>query len=162
MSPNWLTLTSIGLAVGMVSGLMGIGGGVLLIPLLVFVLGFSQAEAQGTSLGVLALPVVIFAALEYYRQGHVRPAVVGWIVVGFAVGAYAGAVLLAYVPTVGLRIAFGLLLVYSGFTFLLNPERTAKALLPAAVATALGWLFAWFLRRKGVVPPPGAEPDYHI
>jgi len=162
MNPSWYALSSIGLVVGLASGLMGIGGGVVLIPLLVYVLGFTQAEAQGTSLGVLAVPVVLVAAIEYYRQGHVRPTVVGWIVLGFVVGAYVGAILVAFLPPTGLRIAFGLMLVYTGFTFLLSPERTPKTLLPAAVATLFGWGFAWLLRRKGVAPPPGPDPDYHI
>ena len=62
-------LLLIGLAAGMLSGLVGVGGGIIVVPALVFALGFTQQQAQGTSLGLLLLPIGIFAVINYYKQG---------------------------------------------------------------------------------------------
>ena len=62
-------LILVGLAAGFLSGLIGIGGGVIIVPALVFFLGFTQKQAQGTSLGILLLPVGILAVMQYYKQG---------------------------------------------------------------------------------------------
>ena len=66
-----LLLVIIGLAAGFLSGLVGIGGGIIMVPALVLVLGFTQKQAQGTSLGVLVLPVVALAVWQYYKQGQI-------------------------------------------------------------------------------------------
>jgi hypothetical protein len=66
---TWMILL-VGLAVGVVSGVVGIGGGVLFIPALIWLLGMDQHKAQGTSLGALLAPVGIFAFMEYYRKGN--------------------------------------------------------------------------------------------
>ena len=80
-----------GLLTGIIGGLFGVGGGEVFIPLLVYVFGFSQHQAQGTSLAVLLPPIGLLAALRYYRAGHVDFAVAGLLAVGFFVGASAGA-----------------------------------------------------------------------
>ena len=67
-----LLLLIIGLAAGFLSGLVGIGGGIIMVPALVLVLGFTQKQAQGTSLGVLVLPVVALAVWQYYKQGQIN------------------------------------------------------------------------------------------
>jgi uncharacterized membrane protein YfcA len=67
-----ILLILIGLAAGFLSGLVGIGGGVIIVPALVIFLGFSQKLAQGTSLGILLLPVGIFAVMKYYKQGYLN------------------------------------------------------------------------------------------
>ena len=72
-----LLLVVIGLVAGMLSGLVGIGGGLLMVPALVWLLSYSQHQAQGTSLAVLMLPVVFLAARDYYKAGHIDPKVVG-------------------------------------------------------------------------------------
>ena len=66
-----LLVILIGLAAGILSGLVGVGGGIIIVPALVFLLGFSQHEAQGTSLGILLLPAGIFAVINYYKQGYI-------------------------------------------------------------------------------------------
>ena len=66
-------LTLIGLAAGILSGLVGVGGGIILVPALVYFLGYDQHQAQGTSLGVLTLPVVILAFLTYYKDCFILP-----------------------------------------------------------------------------------------
>ncbi|MRR14085.1 sulfite exporter TauE/SafE family protein, partial [archaeon] len=69
--PAYLILILIGLVSGVVSGIFGIGGGVLIIPALVYLLGFSQHTATGTSLAILLPPVGLGAVMEYYRRGNV-------------------------------------------------------------------------------------------
>ncbi|MBA4062592.1 MAG: permease [Isosphaera sp.] len=159
-------LLVLGLAVGLLSGMLGIGGGIVLIPALVLLFGFTQAEAQGTSLAVLSLPVAVFAALVYYDNGFVRPKVVAFIVVGFAFGAYLGARLVPHVPPGALRVGFGALLLYAGLlqVFDIRPTRMASALpagLVAVLTAVLGRLFRRRLaRRRPPEPPPAVE--YHI
>ena len=66
-----ILLIIVGLAAGILSGMIGIGGGIIIVPALVYILGFSQKEAQGTSLGLLLLPVGILAVLNYYKAGFI-------------------------------------------------------------------------------------------
>src|SRR5688572_6220805 len=63
-----LILMTVGLLAGILSGLVGIGGGIILVPALVYFMNYSQHQAQGTSLGVLTFPVVIIASIHYYYQ----------------------------------------------------------------------------------------------
>ena len=81
----------IGLVGGLLSGLFGIGGGLVIVPGLVLLAGFPIATAAGTSLGALLLPVGLFGALEYYRAGHVDIRAAAIVAVGLAIGAYFGA-----------------------------------------------------------------------
>ena len=157
-----------GVLVGILSGLLGIGGGIVLVPGLMLFFGLSQPEAQGTSLAVLIPPIGVFAAAVYYQHGYVRLPVVGWIAVGFLLGALLGAKLVPVIPPTMLRIAFGVILLYEGFTFVMIPfaTRTAAAL-PAGVATIGATMAASFIRRKREKKHPGQEKpsedlEYHI
>src|SRR6185369_9739847 len=85
-----LIVILIGVIAGMLSGLVGIGGGLVIVPALVYFLGMSQHSAQGTSLALILLPVGILAVLSYYKQGHVDMKVVGLLAVGFVAGSYFG------------------------------------------------------------------------
>ena len=85
-----IILLLIGLAAGMLSGLIGIGGGIIVVPALIYFLGFSQHEAQGTSLGLLLPPVGILAVADYYRKGYLDIKVVAIMCAAFVVGAYFG------------------------------------------------------------------------
>ncbi len=80
----------VGLVAGVLSGLVGVGGGIIIVPALVFILGFSQHQAQGTSLGILLLPAGIFAVLNYYKQGYIDLKVVLILFVGFLIGGFFG------------------------------------------------------------------------
>src|SRR5437868_5790088 len=92
MSPTTLLLVlAIGLAIGIVSGMVGIGGGVLVIPVLMFGFGFSQARANGTSLAMLLPPIGIFAVLSYWRAGNIDWPFAAALAIGFAGGAFIGA-----------------------------------------------------------------------
>ena len=110
---TWMILL-VGLVVGMVSGVVGIGGGVLFIPALVWLLGMSQLKAQGTSLGALLLPVGLFAFLEYYRKGNADLRVGLLLAAGFLVGGYFGAAGAQHIPEVWLRRIFAVTLVAIG------------------------------------------------
>jgi hypothetical protein len=98
----------------MVSGVVGIGGGVLFVPALVWLAGMSQHKAQGTSLGALLAPVGIFAFFEYYRKGNADLRVALLLAAGFLVGGYFGAVGAQYIPEVWLRRIFALTLIGVG------------------------------------------------
>jgi uncharacterized membrane protein YfcA len=80
----------IGLFAGMLSGLIGVGGGIIIVPALIFFLGFGQHQAQGTSLGILLLPAGIFAVINYYKQGYIDVKVVALLFIGFLLGGYFG------------------------------------------------------------------------
>ena len=101
----------IGTATGVLSGFVGIGGGAILVPALVFVFGMSQHEAQGTSLATLLLPIGLFAFWEYYRAGHVDLRLAGMIALGFALGAYGGGHWAQGTSDVVLRKTFAVVLV---------------------------------------------------
>lgn len=94
---TYLALLGIGLVAGVFAGLFGIGGGLVIVPALVFLLGFKDKEAVGTSLAALIPPVGLLGAAEYYRSGYMNIAYGGLIALGLFVGAYFGA-----------RIAIGL------------------------------------------------------
>ena len=83
-------LVSIGLVAGFLSGLVGIGGGIIIVPALVLFLGFSQKEAQGTSLGILLLPVGILAVVQYYKQGYLNVNFVLIVALSFIAGGFLG------------------------------------------------------------------------
>lgn len=85
-----LLLICIGLAAGVLSGLIGIGGGIIMVPLLIYFFGFGQHEAQGTSLAVLAIPVTAIAAYNYYKEGYLDWRYASIIAVCFIVGGYIG------------------------------------------------------------------------
>lgn len=165
---SYLFLFLFGTAVGVMSGLLGIGGGVALVPGLMLLFGFSQQEAQGTSLAVLVPPIGIFAAMVYYQHGFVRAPIVGWVALGFLLGALAGAKLVPVVPAMSLRIGFGLILLYVGFMFVMTPTSArSSSALPAGLA-ALGVFILSRLFRRWRPPParvmarPSNEIEYHI
>lgn len=85
-----ILLVLVGLAAGFLSGLIGIGGGVIIVPALVFFVGFTQKQAQGTSLGILLLPVGILAVMQYYKQGYLNINYVLVVSAAFVVGGFLG------------------------------------------------------------------------
>jgi uncharacterized membrane protein YfcA len=85
-----LIIILIGVAAGILGGLVGVGGGIIIVPALVYFIGFSQKTAQGTSLGLIMLPVGILGVMQYYKQGHVDFKVVGILAIGFLIGSFFG------------------------------------------------------------------------
>jgi len=107
-------LVLLGLFAGGLSGLIGIGGGVIITPALVFIFGLSQQEAQGTTLAMLVPPVGILAAWTYWKQGFVDLKVAALICAGFFIGGLIGARFATDVTTESLRRIFaGTLLLIS-------------------------------------------------
>lgn len=104
-------LVIVGLLAGMLSGLVGLGGGVIIVPALVFFLGFTQHQAQGTSLGILLLPAGIFAVMNYYKKGYIDIKVVLLLFVGFLVGGYLGSRMSLSMPEAVLKKVFAVALV---------------------------------------------------
>jgi uncharacterized membrane protein YfcA len=104
-------LVIVGLLAGVLSGLVGLGGGVIIVPALVFFLGFSQHQAQGTSLGILLLPAGIFAVMNYYKKGFIDVKVVLLLFVGFLVGGYFGSKISLSVNESTLKKIFAIALV---------------------------------------------------
>jgi uncharacterized protein len=112
-SMTWLTLL-IGVIVGAFSGVVGIGGGILFVPLLVWMYGMDQHKAQGTSLGALLAPVGILAFIEYYRAGNADIRIAALLAAGFLIGGYFGAAGAQMIPEVVLRRVFATTLVVVG------------------------------------------------
>jgi len=158
-----LALFALGLAVGLLSGLLGIGGGVVLVPALVLLFGFSQPAAQGTSLTVLSLPIAAFASVVYFRAGYVQLPVVAVIAAGFAIGAFVGAKLVMQLPVGALRGAMAGLLFYVAFLMALDVRGTrSKAALPAFLAAGAAVLAARLLGRRLRTSPFIEQPDGHV
>ena len=105
-----LILTGIGILTGALSGMLGIGGAIIMIPALVYFLGFSQQMAQGTSLAVMLPPIGILAAYNYYKVGHVNIKYALILAAFFLIGSYFGSKLALNLPQAILKKAFGILL----------------------------------------------------
>lgn len=103
-----LLFLCLGLAGGIISGLIGIGGGVLFTPALVYLLGFSQHEAQGTTLALLVPPIGILGAWTYYQRGYVNVQAAALICVGFVLGGLVGAKFAVAIPALLLKRVFGM------------------------------------------------------
>ena len=108
-------LVIIGLCAGMLSGLIGVGGGIIVVPALMYFLGISQHEAQGTSLGLLLLPVGILAVMNYYNKGYIDVKVVAIMCLAFVVGGWLGSKLSLAVPEEVVKKIFGIILIYTAF-----------------------------------------------
>jgi len=113
-----LLLMAVGLAAGMLSGLVGVGGGIIIVPALIFFLGFTQLQAQGTSLGLLLLPVGIFAVLNYYKAGHIDLKVVGFMSIAFIAGGWLGSKLALSLDQETVKKIFAIVLFYTAIRLL--------------------------------------------
>lgn len=108
-----LLLIIIGLAAGILSGLVGVGGGIIVVPALVFFLGFSQQQAQGTSLGLLLLPVGILAVMNYYNKGQIDVRIVAIMAITFVIGGWLGSKWALALPEKTVRKIFAIILFYA-------------------------------------------------
>ena len=119
---NWLMIINLlllGMVAGYFSGLVGIGGGVIIVPALVLLFGFSQHNAQGTTLALLVPPIGILGALTYYQKGYVDVKSAAFICVGFVVGGYLGGKLAVALPDYILKRVFAVILIGLGVRMLL-------------------------------------------
>ena len=140
---DFIGLLVLGGIIGILSGMLGIGGGVLVIPALVFAFGFTHKQAVGTSLGMMLPPIGILAFLQYYRTGEVKLLPAALLGLAFMFGAWAGALLVTSgkFPERTLRIGFALFIIYVAGNMLFRSERRTWAvfqtlLLVAAFALA--------------------------
>ena len=107
---TFIILIVIGLLAGILSGLVGVGGGILMIPLLIIFLGLTQHEAQGTALFAMLPPIGILAAINYYKEGFVKWEYAIVIAFTFVIGGYLGSKLsLSLTPQMVRRI-FGIIM----------------------------------------------------
>jgi len=97
----------LGLVAGIFSGLIGIGGGIIIVPMLVLLFGLSQHTAQGTTLALMVPPIGLLAALAYYKQGFVDLKIAAFICVGFFIGGLFGAKFALGIPETILKKMFG-------------------------------------------------------
>ena len=104
---NALLLVALGLGAGAFSGLVGVGGGILVVPALIYGFGFSQLAAQGTSTALLLPPIGIFAAYTYWKNGYVDVRAAALICAGFLLGGLFGAKLAVALPKDVVRRVFG-------------------------------------------------------
>jgi len=107
---NWLIALVIGVMIGVVSGMIGLGGAIFLIPILVYGYGMDQKSAQGTSLATLLLPIGALAFWKYYDAGHVNLKLAALLALGFFVGGYFGGSLAQLATGLQLRRVFALVL----------------------------------------------------
>jgi uncharacterized membrane protein YfcA len=106
---------SVGLVAGLFSGFLGIGGGIVLVPTLLYFFGMTQLQAQGTTLAIMLPPVFLFAVWKYYSAGHVNVPFAIFASIGLTIGAYFGAHIVMEVPEAFLKKLFGSLLILVGF-----------------------------------------------
>jgi len=123
MTTEIFIVIMIGLAAGVLSGLVGVGGGIILVPALVYFLHYSQHQAQGTSLGVLTFPVVILGFLKYYsdckRMGTpIDFKIIGILAIGFLAGGFIGSSVALKIDQGALKKIFAVILFYTAFKML--------------------------------------------
>ncbi len=106
-----LLLLLVGLVSGALSGLIGVGGGIIIVPALILILGYSQQEAQGTSLGLLLLPVGLLAVWNYYKKGFIDIKVVLIMSIAFIIGGWLGSQLALSISQAALKRVFAVILV---------------------------------------------------
>lgn len=158
-------LILVGLGIGVLSGMLGIGGGVLLVPILVGLFEYEQKQAAGVSLAVLSVPIFLPVAWQYYVQDIIHKEdllTAAWLALGFAVGGLMGVFFLRHIPKPTLQLLFGLILVYVAVRFLIAADAKDEV-----VAAALGIgavLVAWvtfvslrLLGRRYRMPPTLGE-----
>lgn len=107
---TFLILVMIGLVAGFLSGIMGLGGAIILIPALVLFLAMDQRMAQGTTIAIMLPPIGLFAAFNYYRAGFVNVKYALIIAAVFMVGGYLGSKLALNIPVSVLKRAFAVVL----------------------------------------------------
>jgi uncharacterized membrane protein YfcA len=148
MAANPVFLVLFGVLVGVFSGVMGLGGGSVMIPVMVLALAMSQQQAHGTSLAVMIPPVTLPAVIQYYREGYVDLKVAGWMALGVLAGSFFGAWIATSLPKEGLKLVFGFVLIYVAAYTVFGKENLARTLSLSgalvAIAVSLYLLTRWW------------------
>ncbi len=119
-SGQLFTFIGIGLISGLASGVFGIGGGVVIVPALIYLAGFSQHRATGTSLAVLLPPIGLGATIEYYRHGDVDVYAACVLAALVFLGGWVGALIAEHLTGPSLRLAFGVFVVILGISMVVG------------------------------------------
>lgn len=122
---TFITLLIIGVCSGMLGGMVGVGGGIIIVPALVYFLGFSQLNAQGTSLALIMFPVGIFGVIQYYKNGYVDFNVVFIIALGFLAGSFIGSKISLSLPQETVKKMFAVLLIIMAIKMLFLDKKKA-------------------------------------
>ncbi len=115
-----IMLILIGIIAGIFGGMFGIGGGIIVIPALVFFMGFTQHEAEGTNLAFMLAPVGLLAVINYYKNGYVNIKYAVIIALAFVIGAYFGSIWALHLPANILKKAFGVMIILIGIKMILG------------------------------------------
>jgi len=165
---NPLILIGFGILVGVFSGLMGLGGGAIMVPIMVFALGFAQVKAHGMSLMVMVPPVALLAVFKYFRDGHLQYSDISTallISLGVFLGGYCGAGIADMLAKHKgmLAMIFGLLLVYVAMYTALGKDHLGRSVVLSLIVTvfAAAVVFGakWYdARNDKPAPIAAAEP----
>ncbi len=104
-------LVLIGIAAGFLGGMVGIGGGIIIVPALILLLGMSQHQAQGISLTMILFPVGILAVMNYYKKGYVDFKLAGILAIGFIIGSYLGSKFSLSLPQETVKKIFAIIMI---------------------------------------------------
>ncbi len=115
-----LILLTVGLLAGFLSGMVGIGGGIIIVPVLVYFLGFTQHQAQGTTLFMFLLPIGILGVMNYHKQGFVDYKTALIICTTFVFGSYFGSKLAISIDQKTIKQIFGAIIILLGIKMLLG------------------------------------------
>ncbi len=107
-----LVLVLVGLLAGALSGFVGVGGGIIIVPAMIYFMNMNQMQAQGVSLALLMLPVGILGVMNYYKAGHIQFSYVLIIAIGFVLGNYVGSKYAMRVPEHKIKFLFALLMLF--------------------------------------------------
>jgi hypothetical protein len=108
---TYLPLLAIGLMAGVLAGMFGIGGGLIIVPALIYLLKMGEVDAIGTSLAALIPPVGLLGAMEYYRNGHINVKYALLVATGLFLGSYFGARIILALPPLAIRRIYAVFLV---------------------------------------------------
>ncbi len=115
-----LILLLIGLLGGLLAGTLGVGGGLIIVPALVFIMGMTQHQAQGTSLAMMLAPIGILAALNYFREGYVNIKYAIILAIAFIIGAWLGSFISINLTGLTLKRIFGILMLIVGIKMIID------------------------------------------
>ena len=116
-----MILVIVGLLAGFISGSLGVGGGIIVVPALVFFLGFTQHQAQGISLGMMLAPIGLLAFINYYKEGYTNLKFSLLLLVAFFIGSYLGSRMAVQLPAATLKKIFGGLMLVAGVRMIFWP-----------------------------------------
>lgn len=116
-----LILIAIGVLAGFISGSLGVGGGIIVVPGLIFFLGLSQHQAQGVSLGMMLAPIGLVAFINYYKAGYINIKYSLLLLAVFFIGSYLGSRMAVQMPAATLKKIFGILMLIAGARMIFWP-----------------------------------------